>query len=255
MGAIYKVRHRLLDEIRVVKVIRSARGRPPARAGERFLREARAAIRLRHPNIAALHDFAIAEDGNAYIVMEFIDGLEPPGDSRRPRPAAARPDPGDRPPVAARPRLPPPPEDRPPRRLAGQPDADAGRGRPCARQADRPGDRQGLRGGRGRADHDRHVPGQAALRLARAVRRQGTRRAQRPLLVRHRPLRAAHRGVPDPGERSSVVHGRPSPPAAGRLAESDPEGRVSPALRDIVLRSLAKRPEERFADAEEFVGR
>src|SRR6185436_10838502 len=73
MGAIYKVRHRLLDEIRVVKVIRSAvAGHPDA--GERFLREARSAIRLRHPNIAALHDFAIADDGNAYIVMEFIDG-------------------------------------------------------------------------------------------------------------------------------------------------------------------------------------
>jgi eukaryotic-like serine/threonine-protein kinase len=74
MGAIYKVRHRLLDEVRVVKVIRSHM-EPTGEAGDRFLREARVAIRLRHPNIAALHDFAIAEDGNAFIVMEFIDGL------------------------------------------------------------------------------------------------------------------------------------------------------------------------------------
>jgi TonB family protein len=74
MGAIYKVRHRLLDEVRVVKVIRSHL-EPTGENGERFLREARVAIRLRHPNIAALHDFAIAEDGNAFIVMEFIDGL------------------------------------------------------------------------------------------------------------------------------------------------------------------------------------
>lgn len=73
MGAIYKVRHRLLDEVRVVKVIRS-HADPEGEAGERFLREARAAIRLRHPNIANLHDFAIAEDGQAFIVMEFIDG-------------------------------------------------------------------------------------------------------------------------------------------------------------------------------------
>ena len=73
MGAIYKVRHRLLDEVRVVKVIRSHM-EPTGENGERFLREARVAIRLRHPNIAALHDFAIAEDGNAFIVMEFIDG-------------------------------------------------------------------------------------------------------------------------------------------------------------------------------------
>ncbi|HET9228468.1 MAG TPA: TonB family protein [Thermoanaerobaculia bacterium] len=74
MGAIYKVRHRLLDEVRVVKVIR-AHMEPTGETGERFLREARVANRLRHPNIAALHDFAIAEDGNAFIVMEFIDGL------------------------------------------------------------------------------------------------------------------------------------------------------------------------------------
>jgi len=72
MGAIYKVRHRLLDELRVVKVIRSNMDSPDA--GDRFLREARVAIRLRHPNIAQLHDYAIADDGNAYIVMELIDG-------------------------------------------------------------------------------------------------------------------------------------------------------------------------------------
>lgn len=73
MGAIYKVRHRLLDEVRVVKVIRS----PADAVGEgadRFLREAKAAIRLRHPNIAVLHDFAVADDGQAFIVMEYIDG-------------------------------------------------------------------------------------------------------------------------------------------------------------------------------------
>ncbi len=74
MGAIYKVRHRLLDEVRVVKVIRSHM-EPTGENGERFLREARVANRLRHPNIAALHDFAIGEDGNAFIVMELIDGL------------------------------------------------------------------------------------------------------------------------------------------------------------------------------------
>jgi serine/threonine-protein kinase len=73
MGAIYKVRHRLLDEVRVVKVVRANMVSSPD-SGDRFLREARVAIRLRHPNIAQLHDFAIAADGNAYIVMELIDG-------------------------------------------------------------------------------------------------------------------------------------------------------------------------------------
>jgi serine/threonine protein kinase len=73
MGAIYKVRHRLLDEIRVVKVLH-----PHLTAtkdlSDRFLREARFAVQLRHPNIAQLHDFSVADDGSAFIVMELIDG-------------------------------------------------------------------------------------------------------------------------------------------------------------------------------------
>ena len=73
MGAIYKVRHRLLDEVRVVKVIRS-QADTVGEAADRFLREAKAANKLRHPNIAGLHDFAVADDGQAFIVMEYIDG-------------------------------------------------------------------------------------------------------------------------------------------------------------------------------------
>ncbi len=74
MGAIYKVRHRLLDEVRVVKVIRSSQGDTGQDAADRFLSEAKAAIKLRHPNVAVLHDFAVGSDGQAFIVMEFIDG-------------------------------------------------------------------------------------------------------------------------------------------------------------------------------------
>ncbi len=73
MGAVYKVRHVLLDEIRVIKVIR------PQHEGDenlelRFHREARTATRLRHRNIAVMHDFSIGDEGTAYIVMEYIDG-------------------------------------------------------------------------------------------------------------------------------------------------------------------------------------
>jgi eukaryotic-like serine/threonine-protein kinase len=73
MGAVYKVRHRLLDELRVVKVIRSPL-EPTPEAEERFLREARTACRLRHPNVALLYDFALGDDGRAYIVLEHIEG-------------------------------------------------------------------------------------------------------------------------------------------------------------------------------------
>ena len=73
MGTIYRVRHRLLDEVRVVKVMR-----PHVVADEdlkrRFLEEAKTAIRLKHPNLCAIHDFAADEGGTAYLVMEYIDG-------------------------------------------------------------------------------------------------------------------------------------------------------------------------------------
>ena len=73
-GAVYKVRHRLLDEIRIIKVIRSQiRGQEEARL--RFVREAQNAIKLRHPHIAQIYDFSLDDDGHGFIVMEFIDGL------------------------------------------------------------------------------------------------------------------------------------------------------------------------------------
>jgi serine/threonine-protein kinase len=74
MGAVYEVRHRLLDERRVIKVIHPHLVASPELA-ERFRREARAASGLRHPNIAHLHDFSVDPDGRAYIIMELIDGL------------------------------------------------------------------------------------------------------------------------------------------------------------------------------------
>jgi serine/threonine protein kinase len=74
MGAVYKVRHRLLEEIRVIKMMRPQLLQE-ADLKARFLREARVAIQLRHPSIAQLYDFSLDEDGVASIVMEFIQGI------------------------------------------------------------------------------------------------------------------------------------------------------------------------------------
>ena len=73
MGAIYKARHRLLDEVRVIKTIK-----PQLQDDEdlqaRFKREAQVAAKMRHSNIAVLHDFAFTDNGMAYIVMQHIEG-------------------------------------------------------------------------------------------------------------------------------------------------------------------------------------
>ncbi len=74
MGTIYKVRHRLLDEVRVIKVLQPHIV-ADAEMKQRFAEEARTATRLKHPNICTIHDFAIDEDGTAYLVMEYIDGV------------------------------------------------------------------------------------------------------------------------------------------------------------------------------------
>jgi len=74
MGSIYKVRHLLLDEVRVIKVMHSQLGQKEG-FEERFRREAKMAIRLRHDNIAQFYDFSVDQEGNAYIVMEYIDGV------------------------------------------------------------------------------------------------------------------------------------------------------------------------------------
>lgn len=73
MGDIYRVRHRLLGEERVVKVMRPHLQNDPG-LRQRFLAEARAAIHLSHPNIAQIYDCTIDDDGVVYIVMELIRG-------------------------------------------------------------------------------------------------------------------------------------------------------------------------------------
>jgi eukaryotic-like serine/threonine-protein kinase len=74
MGSIYRVRHRLLDEVRVVKVMKPSVV-ADADLKRRFTEEARTATRLKHPNICTIHDFALDPDGMAYLVMEYIQGV------------------------------------------------------------------------------------------------------------------------------------------------------------------------------------
>lgn len=73
MGCVYKVRHRDLDEIQIVKTLQAHLSSNPGQR-ERFINEARRGMRLRHPHIAGVHDFAVTADGTGYIVMEYVHG-------------------------------------------------------------------------------------------------------------------------------------------------------------------------------------
>ncbi len=74
MGEVYKVVHVHLNAIRVIKLMRAAIATDPG-AHERFLREARLATRINHPNVGTLFDFSTLEDGSRYMVWEFIEGI------------------------------------------------------------------------------------------------------------------------------------------------------------------------------------
>jgi len=73
MGSVYRAEHLLLHEPRALKVIRAELFRAVPQAVERFEREARIAVRLRHPNLVLLHDFFV-EQGDHFLVMEYVVG-------------------------------------------------------------------------------------------------------------------------------------------------------------------------------------
>jgi len=76
MGAVFLATHLGTDRPVALKVI-SPDLMANREAFERFRREARAAGRLRHPNVVNVTDFGIARlapDSVAYLVMEYLDG-------------------------------------------------------------------------------------------------------------------------------------------------------------------------------------
>lgn len=73
MGCVYKVRHRDLDEVQIVKTLQAHLSTNEA-LRSRFIAEARRGMKLRHPHIAGVHDFAVCADGTGYIVMEYVAG-------------------------------------------------------------------------------------------------------------------------------------------------------------------------------------
>jgi serine/threonine protein kinase len=75
MGEVYLVRHLHLQELRVVKILRQDLAADPV-AQKRFVREARLATQIKHPNVAILYDFSRLPDGSFYMVWEHIEGQD-----------------------------------------------------------------------------------------------------------------------------------------------------------------------------------
>jgi serine/threonine-protein kinase len=81
MGEVFRATHQMLARPAAVKLIRSEvlGSSTPSAARvitERFRREAEAAASLRSPHTISLYDFGVSQDGTFFLVMELLDGLD-----------------------------------------------------------------------------------------------------------------------------------------------------------------------------------
>src|SRR5262249_41842887 len=75
MGVTYRAIDKALDRPVALKIINIDLGAHSAEARERFLREARAAAALRHPNVATVYQFGVREKtGQFFYAMELVEG-------------------------------------------------------------------------------------------------------------------------------------------------------------------------------------
>ncbi len=73
MGEVYLAQDKKLDRLVAVKILNEKFSRHESNL-ERFIREAKAASALNHPNILVIHEIGENEEAN-YIVSEFIEGV------------------------------------------------------------------------------------------------------------------------------------------------------------------------------------
>lgn len=75
LGAVYLVKHEMLETLFALKVLYPEVAAAKESYVKRFLREARLATRIRHPNLVAVHDAGFDEEHSLYyIVMDYVSG-------------------------------------------------------------------------------------------------------------------------------------------------------------------------------------
>lgn len=75
MGVVVAAHHVQLDESVAIKLLLPEKGGTPISA-RRFVREARAAVKIKSEHVARVFDVGTLEDGAPFIVMEFLEGSD-----------------------------------------------------------------------------------------------------------------------------------------------------------------------------------
>lgn len=75
MGVVVSAMHIHLDERVAIKLLRPE-GVGRSEAAERFMREARAAVKIKSQHVCKVFDVGIMADGRPYIVMEYLEGRD-----------------------------------------------------------------------------------------------------------------------------------------------------------------------------------
>jgi serine/threonine protein kinase len=74
MGQVFLAEHLVLGRRAAIKVLHPELCRESEAVG-RFFNEARASASLHHPGLIDVYDFGRDEQGNAFIVMELLEGV------------------------------------------------------------------------------------------------------------------------------------------------------------------------------------
>ncbi len=74
MGAIYKAQNRFTKQFYAIKVLHPEGANDP-QTRQRFTIEAKSASGLKHPNICQVLDFGVTDSNLMYLVMDWIDGI------------------------------------------------------------------------------------------------------------------------------------------------------------------------------------
>jgi eukaryotic-like serine/threonine-protein kinase len=73
MATVFLARDRELDRQVAIKIVSLAD--PESELARRMIRESKIVAQLEHPNVVPIHDVGVLQDGRAFYVMKYVEGV------------------------------------------------------------------------------------------------------------------------------------------------------------------------------------